>query len=44
MSDLVIHLRDRLAPYKLPRTFERSDEPLRILVAPASVWIGRPRG
>lgn len=23
------HLRDRLAPYKLPRSFERTDEPLR---------------
>jgi bile acid-coenzyme A ligase len=26
---LLAHLRDRLAPYKLPRSFERVDEPLR---------------
>jgi bile acid-coenzyme A ligase len=28
-DDLERHLRDRLAPYKIPRSFERTDEPLR---------------
>jgi bile acid-coenzyme A ligase len=28
-ADLASHLRDRLAPYKIPRTFERVDAPLR---------------
>jgi bile acid-coenzyme A ligase len=28
-DELRAHLRERLAPYKLPRTFERTDEPLR---------------
>jgi bile acid-coenzyme A ligase len=28
-DDLVAYLRERLAPYKLPRTFERIDQPLR---------------
>jgi bile acid-coenzyme A ligase len=28
-AELAAHLRERLAPYKLPRTFERSAEPLR---------------
>jgi bile acid-coenzyme A ligase len=28
-AELLTHLRDRLAPYKLPRSFERVSEPLR---------------
>jgi bile acid-coenzyme A ligase len=28
-EDLIAHLRERLAPYKLPRTFERATTPLR---------------
>jgi bile acid-coenzyme A ligase len=28
-AELLAHLRDRLAPYKLPRSFERVNEPLR---------------
>ncbi len=28
-AELAAHLRDRLAPYKLPRSYERSAEPLR---------------
>jgi bile acid-coenzyme A ligase len=28
-ADLLAHLRERLAPYKLPRSFERVTEPLR---------------
>ena len=28
-AELLTHLRDRLAPYKLPRSFERVNEPLR---------------
>jgi bile acid-coenzyme A ligase len=28
-AELLAHLRDRLAPYKLPRSFERVSEPLR---------------
>ena len=28
-AELLAHLRERLGPYKIPRTFERSTEPLR---------------
>ena len=28
-DDLIAHLRERLAPYKLPRTIERATTPLR---------------
>jgi bile acid-coenzyme A ligase len=28
-AELLAHLRERLAPYKLPRSFERVTEPLR---------------